>query len=94
MDPGAKETVIEPPIVTVRTEMLRDGIEDFEYFAMLKRLLKERGASLDPSVRASFEKLLVVPATVSASLTSYARDPANLEKHRIALARAIAALRP
>ena len=94
VDPGAKETVIEPPIVTVRTEMLRDGIEDFEYFAMLKRLLKERGASLDPSVRASFEKLLVVPATVSASLTSYARDPANLEKHRIALARAIAALRP
>ena len=92
VEPGAKDPVLEPPVVSVRTEMLREGIEDFEYFAMLRRLLKERGASLGPAERASLEKLLVVPSAVTSSLTSYSRDPAALEKHRLALARAIAYL--
>ena len=32
------ETVIEGPVSSMRAEHLRDGIEDYEYFAMLKRL--------------------------------------------------------
>jgi len=46
--PGAsgKDPVIEPPVSSMRWEMLREGIEDFEYLCLLRELLaKRRGAS-------------------------------------------------
>jgi hypothetical protein len=69
--------------------MLRDGVEDYEYFAVLRRLLAARGTGLDPALRARCESLLQVPAAVAADLTHFTRDPAPLEVHRQALARAI-----
>ena len=84
--------VLDGPVDSVRLEMLRDGIEDYEYFAMLKRLLASKGAKLDPRTRENLEALLKVPAAVSASLTSFTKDPAPIEAHRDALARAIVEL--
>jgi hypothetical protein len=84
--------VLEGPVVSLRLELLRDGIEDYEYFVILKRLLAEKGAGLAPRERANLEALLAVPADVSASLTSFTRDPAPLEAHRDKVARAIVEL--
>ena len=62
---------------TIRLEYIRDGIEDFEYFVMLKKL--------DPT-----HSLLKVPPEVSASPTEFSIDPVHMERHREKLARAIA----
>ena len=69
--------VLERPVETIRLEYIRDGIEDFEYFVMLKKL--------DPT-----NPLLKVPPEVSASPTEFAIDPVHMERHREKLARAIA----
>ncbi len=84
--------VLDAPVSSFRLEMLRDGIEDYEYFAILKRLLAQKGDKLDVRERARTEALLTVPAEVSASLTRFTRDPAPIESHREKLARAIVAL--
>jgi hypothetical protein len=81
--------VLDGPVDSLRLELLRDGIEDYEYFALLKRLLGEKGATLDVRTRANMEALLTVPADVSSGLTSFTTDPATLEMHRDKLARAI-----
>ena len=71
--------VLERPVETIRLEYVRDGIEDFEYFAILKKL--------DPS-----NPLLKVPPEVSASPTEFSIDPIHMERHRERLAREIVRL--
>ena len=68
--------VLEKPVETIRLEYIRDGIEDFEYFAILKRL--------DPA-----NPLLKVPPEVSASPTEFSIDPIHMERHRAKLAHEI-----
>jgi hypothetical protein len=84
--------VLDGPVDTIRWEMLRDGVEDYEYFAILRRLLESRGAGLAPEDRRAYEELLLVPQAVAADMTRFTHDPAPLESHRQALARAIEAL--
>ncbi len=69
-------TVIEGPVGCIRMEMLRDGIEDYEYFAMLKRC--------DPT-----NTLLSVPKDVYRAIDDYSSDPVHMEIHREKLARAL-----
>lgn len=81
-DVGRADSKLRPgpnfddPAGSVRGEMLRDGIEDYEYFAILKKL--------DPGNR-----LLRVPPSVSISLKNFNKSPAGIESHRILLAREI-----
>ncbi|MBO7091785.1 MAG: hypothetical protein J6W23_08360, partial [Victivallales bacterium] len=70
----------------------RDGMEDYEYFVILKKLLAAKGDTLLPTKRAEYEALLKVPAGVSASLTQFTTSPDTLEWHRAKLAKAIAEL--
>ena len=84
--------VLAGPVSSFRIEMLRDGLEDYEYFVILKRLLEQKGGKMGGRDRSRMEALLKVPAEVSTSLTSFTRDPAPIEEHRERLARAIAAL--
>ena len=71
-----KDTVIEEPVDSIRFEMLREGLEDYEYFAILKRL--------DAS-----SVLLDVPRDVATSLDDYSTDPGAMERHRVRIAEAI-----
>ena len=89
--PSATPIVDAGPVDSLRLEMLRDGIEDYEYFALLKRLLAS-AKDLPAATRAEYEKLLKVPSDVYTSLTEFATDPASMEAHRVKLARAIAEL--
>ena len=88
-DGRPKAPVLDDPVPTFRLEMLGDGIEDYEYFAMLKRRL----ATATPEQRATYEPLLAVPESVTKSMTEFAIDPTPIESHRVKLARALEALR-
>jgi hypothetical protein len=88
-DANPAAPVLEGPVDSIRWEMLRDGVEDYEYFAMLTRLLAAKGAALPRARRQSYEALLTVPETVTASRTDFTTDPAPLDAHRIKLATAI-----
>lgn len=92
LDPHNTTPVLEDPVDSYRLELLRDGIDDYEYFAMLKRLLEKKGTSLSAKKRAKYAALLTVPDTITATMTTFTRDPRLLEAHRAKLAEAIEAL--
>jgi len=84
--------VLEGPVDSIRWEMLRDGIEDYEYFAILKRLIEAKSDKLNAAQKARFAAMLEVPDAVTTSMTAFTKDPAPVEEHRDRLARAIAEL--
>ncbi len=84
--------VLAGPVDSIRWEMLRDGIEDYEYLAMLKRLLAAKGDRLDKTQRDQYAGLLDVPADITTDMTTFTKDPAPIERHRDRVARAIAVL--
>ena len=83
--------VLQGPVDSIRWEMLRDGLEDYEYLALLSRRLAER-SDLDPARRQAYAALLEVPPEISHQMTSFTVDPAPLEARRLAIAAAIEAL--
>ncbi len=91
-DGNPSQPVLDPPVDSIRIEMLRDGIEDYEYFVMLEKLLAEKTAKLSPDDAAKFQALLEVPADVTTDLTHFTTAPNPVETHREALAHAIARL--
>jgi hypothetical protein len=70
----------DDPVGSIRGEMLRDGLEDYEYFVILKRL--------DPG-----NQLLKVPPTVSKALDDFSKSPVGIHVHRRLLAREIERLK-
>ena len=80
------------PVPSIRLAAIRDGIEDYEYLAILSERLeaaKKRGASqslLQRAVDAGNLENLVT------SLVSFSRDPLDLETKRRQIAEAIVAL--
>lgn len=84
------EPILDGPVDSIRWEHLRDGIEDYEYFRILRdRLQGAQGKKLPLAQQRQLEKLLTVPEAVSRSLTDFTRDGAALETHRRELAKAI-----
>ena len=94
-DPNtATDPVIEEPIPSIRWECLRDGAEDYEYFALLQRLCEQRERQGDRSAQLDQARaLLQVPPEVSKSMTEFTRDPRPLLQHRDRLARMIERLK-
>ena len=81
--------VLQGPVESMRWEMLRDGIEDYEYLAMLRRQLEEKADQLSAEELSSWSALLTVPDEISSSLTRFTEDPAPIEAHRRAVAQAL-----
>lgn len=88
-DANPQAPVLDGPVDSIRFEMLRDGIEDYEYLAILKRLLDEKRATLPQGKLRKFESLLAVPKSISVSLRNFNKDPAPIEKRRDQIARTI-----
>jgi hypothetical protein len=84
-----EETILEGPVDTMRWEMLRDGIEDYEYLAILRDALGKKGDKLSGQERTQFNALLDVPEDIAADLKRFTRDPAPIEARRAQLAKAI-----
>ena len=86
---GSQGPVLDEPVSTIRLEVQRDGIEDYEYLVLLKRLLAEKGSTLNADEAARYAKLLEVPGAISGGLTTYTNDPAPITARRHELAKAI-----
>jgi hypothetical protein len=82
------------PIDSFRWEMLREGIEDYEYFYLLRETIAQaRARGVSANMLAAAEKLLQVPPEVCVDMTTFTLDPAPLYAHREKIARAIESLR-
>lgn len=84
--------VDEPPVDSIRWEMLRDGLEDYEYLHLLREKLKTAGDKLPAARRAELAALLEVPPEITQDLKTWTHDPAPIEARRAAIATAIEAL--
>jgi hypothetical protein len=81
--------VIEPPVSSLRWEMLREGVEDYEMLYQLRDLLAKRRSTLDPARLKQIEALLEVPADITRDMTTFTTDPAPIYARRGEVARAI-----
>lgn len=81
------------PVNSIRWEMLREGIEDFEYLWQLRHAVQTlrkrgvKGADVDEA-----ERLTVIPKAISRSLTQFTWDPRPLYDHRAKVAAALEGL--
>jgi len=91
-DAHPAEPILDGPVDSIRWEMLRDGIEDYEYLAILNRLLKAKQDKLTARQRQQYTALLEVPEDITKDMTTFTKDPAPIEARRDRIARAIAKL--
>jgi hypothetical protein len=77
------------PVCSTRLENLRDGIEDYEYFASLRRLLAEKGGKLSAAERKQVEECLGVDPAVVRDFTQFTKQLGPLYGQREKLARLI-----
>jgi len=90
-DPGRDKTkYLCGPVDSVRWEILREGIEDYEYFVLLERAIKEaKGKLRKRALAAEASKLLDFPAALFASGKEYSKDPLDLLRYRAKVAEMI-----
>ncbi|MCL4692500.1 MAG: DUF4091 domain-containing protein [Candidatus Hydrogenedentes bacterium] len=89
-DGSQSEAVLAGPVDSIRWEMLRDGVEDYEYLAILRGLLEDsRAEAVGEAELNEYRALLEVPDAITASMTNFTLDPAPIEARRNAIARAI-----
>jgi hypothetical protein len=76
--------ILEPPVSSLRWEMLREGIEDWEYLYMLRELLAKPQAA-----GSELKTLLEVPDSITRDMTTFTTDPTPIYQRRQAVAEAI-----
>jgi len=83
----------EGVVPSIRLACVRDGLEDFDYLALLSQTLKEaRAANLAPRLIAQAEEALNLEEIIP-NLVGFTRDESAFASKRVELGRAIAALR-
>jgi hypothetical protein len=89
--PGASgpEPVVKPPVSSIRWEMLREGIEDYEFLVRLSELLEKRREGLPAMRLRRIESLLQTPDSITKSMTSFTTDSTPIYTRRKAIAEAI-----
>ena len=88
-----EKAVMEGPVDSLRWEMLRDGVEDYEYLAILKSQIKAKRNKLSKLELEHYKSLLMVPDSISKNLTSFTTNPETIEKRRETIAKAIVELK-
>ncbi|MBN1944833.1 MAG: DUF4091 domain-containing protein [Bradymonadales bacterium] len=77
------EERIEGPVPSIRWELLREGIEDYEYFWMLDEAADRlQSEELNSRLVARARELLDIPESIFASRVDYTQDPRLLHTHR------------
>jgi hypothetical protein len=84
-----REKFIEGPVRSIRLAILRDGIEDYEYFVILKALRDDLHPRRHRSLIERADKLLHFDKTIFTSGKEYSKDPLLLYDRRDAIARLI-----
>jgi len=88
------DPVIEPPVSSIRWEMLREGIEDYECLHLLRELIAKHRDELAPEDVTKYEALLEVPDAITEDMTTFTTDPAPIYARRAEVAEAIERLTP
>ncbi|MBF0478093.1 MAG: DUF4091 domain-containing protein [Candidatus Omnitrophica bacterium] len=74
------------PVMSIRTEIWRDGMEDYEYLILLKNLLQKRlladPAFVDTALYKQAMSLLEIEPAFISSLKSFSKDGQNLQNRR------------
>ncbi len=83
------DPVIAPPVSSIRWEMLREGVEDYEYLWLLRDRIAKRRGDLSAKEARHYESLLVVPDAITKDMTTFTTDPRPIHSRRAAIARAI-----
>lgn len=86
---SGNDPVIEPPVSSIRWEMLREGIEDYEFLWLLRDLIDKKRASLTPEQVKTYQSLLEVPEAITSDMTTFTVDPKPIYARRAAIAEAI-----
>jgi len=82
-----KQKCLEGPVNSIRWEILREGLEDYEYFWLLQDLIAKKAAGgTNSQLLQQARQLLQVPAEVTTSLTGFAKTPEPILAHRAKLA--------
>ncbi len=71
------QPILQPPVSSIRWEMIREGIEDYEMLLMLQDLKTKR-----PVLAERIDTLLILPADITSSLTDFTKDPKPLYERR------------
>jgi hypothetical protein len=91
-----KTPSFDAPINSIRWELLREGIEDYEYLWTLRETIARAKplakTAAQKTLIAHAEKLLTVPDGISRTLTQFTNSPAPILKQRNEIAKAIEAI--
>jgi len=82
---GDKRTYLEPPVPSVRLEIMRDGIEDYEYLVMLENLINKAPKS-KKKLAVEAKKLLTIPQDIYNNDTNFTKDALKLIEYRLRIA--------
>ena len=81
--------ILHLPLSSIRLENLRDGIEDYETFWLLRDRVKKlaaKGSEKHKSLIAEAQKALAVDASIVKDLTHFTNDPRALRRERASIA--------
>lgn len=82
--PNDKRPYVEAPVDSIRWEMLREGLEDYEYLYLLREAIAKKVPGA-----AQYAGLLKVPATISTDVSHFCREPQPIYAQRAKLAAAL-----
>jgi hypothetical protein len=83
------QAVMDRPVSSIRWEMLREGIEDYEYLWLLRDLIAKKRNSLSADQIQAYESLLAVPKDITVDATTFTADPRPIYAQRTKIAEAI-----
>jgi len=85
-----KSKYLDGPVNSIRWEMLREGIEDFEYFWLLDDLVKKaRKKNIKSPIISQSARLLEIGSDIITDKTHFTKNPILLYDHRNNVAQAI-----
>jgi len=81
--------VFDKPVSSIRWEMIREGVEDYEMLYLLRDLLERKGDQLSEADRTAAKELLTVPESITKTMTEFTIDPRPILQRRIDVAEMI-----
>jgi hypothetical protein len=89
---SGSDPVIAPPVSSIRWEMIREGVEDYEYLYLLRDLIEKNRDRRPADELAGYQALLEVPREITEDMTTFTTNPTPIYERRRAVAEAIEAL--
>jgi hypothetical protein len=86
------KTYIGYPVPSLRLELLRDGIEDYEYLTMLEQLVNSR-KGVKNKVLEEARQLLDIPEQIYTNEQTYSKNPRDILEYRQKVAESILKLK-